>query len=60
MLAVGGVDENNLTEYLSAGVLGIGVGGSLVNKKLLAENNFSAIEALAEKYVERIREWQSI
>ena len=60
LLAVGGVDENNLTEYLSAGVLGIGVGGSLVNKKLLAENNFSAIEALAEKYVERIREWQSI
>ena len=60
LLAVGGVDENNLEEYLSAGVLGIGIGGSLVNQKLLAQNDFDAIEALAEKYVERIRAWQSI
>ena len=60
LLAVGGVDENNLTEYLSAGVLGIGVGGSLVKKTLLEQKDFASIEALAEKYVERIKAWQPI
>lgn len=60
LLAVGGIDENNLQEYLSAGVVGVGVGGSLVNKKLLAQNDFSAIEKLAARYVERIKEWETI
>lgn len=60
LLAVGGINENNLQEYLSAGVIGVGVGGNLVDKKCLANNDFSAIEQLARSYVERIKEWETI
>ena len=60
LLAVGGINENNLQEYLSAGVIGIGVGGNLLNKKLLANNDFLSIEGLAAQYVERIKEWETI
>ena len=39
LLAVGGVNENNLSEYLRAGVCGFGIGSNIVSKKLVDENN---------------------
>ena len=32
-LGVGGIDENNMAEYLKAGVCGFGIGSNIVNKK---------------------------
>lgn len=51
LLAVGGVNEKNISEFLKAGVVGAGVGGNLVNKKLVAEGAFDQITALAQAYV---------
>lgn len=51
MLAVGGVDESNMAEYLKAGVSGFGVGSNIINKKMLEQNDWQGITALAEKYV---------
>ena len=51
MLAVGGVDESNMTEYLKAGVSGFGIGSNIINKKMLEQNDWQGITALAEKYV---------
>lgn len=50
-LAVGGIDENNMSEYLKAGVSGFGVGSNIIDKKMLAENDWAGITRLAEKYV---------
>ncbi len=55
-LAVGGIDENNMKDYLKAGAVGFGIGTNIVSKKLLDENNFDAITELAKKYVDAIKE----
>ena len=55
-LAVGGIDDNNIAEYLLAGVSGFGIGTGIVNKKLISANDFDGIRALAEKYTRAIGE----
>lgn len=50
-LAVGGVDENNMAEYLKAGVSGFGVGSNIIDKKKLEQNDYKGITELAKKYV---------
>ena len=54
-LAVGGVDLDNMKEYLDAGVSGFGIGSSIINKKMIAENDFEGITRLAKSYVERVK-----
>ena len=53
-LAVGGIDENNLEEYLKSGICGVGVGSNITKKDLIDNNDFDAITALAKKYTEVI------
>ena len=60
LLAVGGVNENNLSEYLRAGVCGFGIGSNIVSKKLVDENNYEEITELAKKYVSAVKECQII
>lgn len=54
-LAVGGVGSDNMKEYFDCGACGIGVGSSIVNHSLLAQNDFAAIEASARKYKEALK-----
>lgn len=56
MLAVGGVTEQNLSQYLSAGICGFGVGGNIVDQKAVEQNDYALIQSRAEAYVKRIRE----
>ena len=51
MLAVGGVHDGNMAEYLKAGVSGFGIGSNIIDKKALSEDNYKAITELANKYV---------
>ena len=55
MLAVGGVNENNIGEFLAAGAVGAGIGGNLVNKKWIAAGEFDKITELAKQYVANSR-----
>lgn len=55
LLAVGGVDENNMSDYLKAGVCGFGVGSNIIDKKMLVENDWAGITALAQKYVKVVK-----
>lgn len=55
LLAVGGVDENNMPDYLKAGVSGFGVGSNIIDKKMLETGDWSGITALAEKYVNALK-----
>ncbi len=52
MMAVGGVNEKNLKDYLDAGCCGAGIGGNLVNKQWIADGEFDKITALAKTMVE--------
>lgn len=51
MLAVGGIDLNNLKEYMDTGIDGVGLGSSLVNKKIVNEGRFNELTELAKKFV---------
>lgn len=53
--AVGGINENNIKEYLDAGVSGFGIGTNIVNKKMISENDFDGITRLAKAYVDALR-----
>lgn len=54
-LAVGGIDDANIREYLDAGCVGAGVGSSLVNKKLISAGEFEKLEELAARYVVAVK-----
>lgn len=58
-LAVGGINADNITEYLSVGACGVGVGSDIANKKLIEANNFDAIEENARRYVKQIEIFES-
>lgn len=55
LLAVGGVDQNNMRDYLKAGVCGFGVGSNIINKKMLETNDYAGITKLAEEYVAAVK-----
>ena len=49
MMAVGGINIENLAAFMSLGFVGVGIGSSLCSKKLLSENRFDQIEENARK-----------
>ena len=51
LLAVGGVNEKNIAEFLAAGCVGAGVGGNLVNKTWIANGEWDKITALAKEFL---------
>lgn len=53
-LGVGGIDENNMEEYMKAGVCGFGIGSNIVNKKLIEAGDFEAITDLARVFTSRL------
>ncbi len=55
LLAVGGVDLSNLADYAKAGVCGFGIGGNIIDKKLLEKGDYEGITALANRYVSTIK-----
>lgn len=48
----GGVDLDNLADFVKAGVVAIGVGGNLVSKKLLQARDFAGLTENARRYAE--------
>ena len=55
MLAVGGVDEHNIAEYLQAGIDGFGLGSNIIDKEKIALNDWGGITQLAKKYVQLVK-----
>lgn len=50
-MAVGGVTVENAADFLKAGAVGLGIGSSLVSKKLLDEGRYDQITEQARKFV---------
>lgn len=55
MLAVGGVNEDNLKDFLNAGCFGAGIGGNLVNKQWIADGEYHKITQVASKMVQIVK-----
>lgn len=51
MMAVGGVTEENIREFLQMGCYGLGIGGSLINLKEIQAGNFRWITEKAAKLI---------
>ena len=58
-LAVGGVDESNMADYLAAGICGFGIGSNIVNKKLIESGDFAGVTALANAFTRALKEAQA-
>ena len=51
LIAVGGVDEQNLAAFLRAGAVAVGVGGNLFPKDLIASRDAAGLTALAAAFL---------
>lgn len=55
MLAVGGIDENNIEAFLAAGAVVAGIGGNLVNRQWVAAGEFEKITEKARALVAAVK-----
>ncbi|MCZ8512006.1 bifunctional 4-hydroxy-2-oxoglutarate aldolase/2-dehydro-3-deoxy-phosphogluconate aldolase [Paenibacillus filicis] len=51
MMAVGGVTQDNIGEFMKIGCYGVGIGGSLINLKEIGEAHYDWVRAKAERLV---------
>lgn len=56
LLAVGGINTDNMREYLSAGVLGFGIGANITDKAMIENSDWEGITNLAKRYVSEVSE----
>lgn len=54
LLAVGGVSAENMAGYLKQGAVGVGIGGNVVNKKLIESGDFEGVTKAALAYTEQL------
>jgi 2-dehydro-3-deoxyphosphogluconate aldolase / (4S)-4-hydroxy-2-oxoglutarate aldolase len=50
LMPTGGIDESNMAAYFNAGAVAVGVGGNLVNKRLIADRDWNEVERIARQY----------
>ena len=55
LLAVGGIDEKNIPDFLKAGVCGFGIGGNLANKTWIANGEFDKVTEVAKLMLAAVR-----
>lgn len=56
MIAVGGIDIDNLSDYLQIGFNGAGISSSLVDKDMIREEQYEKLEMLAKQFVKKAQE----
>lgn len=56
LMPTGGVNLQTAPDFLRAGACALGIGGSLVEPKAVAEGDLKRLESLARQYVEVVRE----
>ncbi|MBN2861417.1 MAG: 2-dehydro-3-deoxyphosphogluconate aldolase, partial [Sphaerochaetaceae bacterium] len=54
LMAVGGVDETNVKQFLDAGFISCGIGSSLVRRDLIEAGRFDELTKAAEMFVEAL------
>jgi 2-dehydro-3-deoxyphosphogluconate aldolase/(4S)-4-hydroxy-2-oxoglutarate aldolase len=56
MIPTGGVDEGNVADFIAAGAAGVGIGGALVGRKMIANDDYEGIAAKARLFVQLVQE----
>ena len=59
LMAVGGINPDNISEYLSAGVDGVALGGSILSPTRMKNKNFSLIQKEIEVFLLALRKFYS-
>ncbi|HET6871825.1 MAG TPA: bifunctional 4-hydroxy-2-oxoglutarate aldolase/2-dehydro-3-deoxy-phosphogluconate aldolase [Sporolactobacillaceae bacterium] len=55
VMPTGGVTLDNVEAFIKNGAVAVGVGGSLVNKKVVEEGRFDVLKETAQEFVTRIK-----
>jgi len=55
LLPTGGIDLENMTEFLQAGACAVGVGSSLIQKTAVLNGDWDAVRGHAEKFVQKVQ-----
>ncbi len=55
LMPTGGVNLDNMLDYLRAGATALGIGGTLIDKAAVTEGQWDVIEAKAREHVERLK-----
>ena len=53
-LAVGGVDTENIRDFMAIGVRGFGIGSNIVRQSLIEKGNYEGITVLAKEYMRKL------
>ena len=53
-LAVGGVNIDNLEEFMKAGACGIGIANGIIDKNMVKAGDYAGITALARRFTEKM------
>ncbi len=56
LIAVGGIDDKNLGDFLKAGFIGAGIGSNLTDKTMIQKKDFDGIRKLAQRYMRAAQE----
>jgi len=56
ILATGGVDLHNITEYFAAGANAVGMGGKLVNLEWIREGKYDLVTERAKQFVQAVEQ----
>lgn len=56
MMAVGGINIDNVESLIKSGYKSVGVGGSLVNKEYIKKGEYGRLTELAKSYIMKINE----
>lgn len=51
LVAVGGVNEDNIADFLAIGLKGVGIGSNILKKSYIEEENYNGLAELARRYV---------
>lgn len=52
LMPTGGINLNNMPAYFDAGAVAVGIGGSIIDTKAVAEKDWSRLTAAAKKYAD--------
>ncbi|MTW87426.1 bifunctional 4-hydroxy-2-oxoglutarate aldolase/2-dehydro-3-deoxy-phosphogluconate aldolase [Virgibacillus dakarensis] len=56
IVPTGGINLENVQEYISVGAIAVGVGGSLLKKQFIQDNKWEALTDLAKQFKEKVNE----
>jgi 2-dehydro-3-deoxyphosphogluconate aldolase/(4S)-4-hydroxy-2-oxoglutarate aldolase len=54
VVAVGGVNLDNICDFFNVGVKGVGIGGNLVDLKAIREGDFEKLTTVSKAYMEKV------